>query len=172
MRDAANLQPRLFHGFSSEAGYLEHQQLDRALRDPAPRKLGKLLGTLAKRVLHSAHLCCTLTESLMRRPNGHEAQLASTEIGAKNSCIKSDSVEQHSRMPNTKRSPSTAHKAFWIKLRAARHQQTVTQEDLANMIWSYITSVGRGERNIGIGNMNTLADGPRLDLPELLTPKE
>lgn len=76
-------------------------------------------------------------------------------------------------MPKTKRAASRARKNFGVNLRAARHARSVTLEDLAelaDMNWSYIASVERGERNIGIDNMQALADALEVDLRELLNP--
>lgn len=69
--------------------------------------------------------------------------------------------------------PGSTRRAFGANLRATRHRLNVTLEDLAelaDMNWSYIASVERGERNIDIDNMQALADALKTDLRELLAP--
>lgn len=74
-------------------------------------------------------------------------------------------------MPATKRAPSAARKKFGQQLRKARHEVSLTLEDvaeLADMNWSYIAQVERGERNIGIDNMEALAKAVGKPLRNLL----
>lgn len=76
-------------------------------------------------------------------------------------------------MPTTSRPASLARTIFGKRLRQARHEQGLTLEDVAevaDMNWSYIAQVERGERNVGIDNMAALADAVRTPLPELLQP--
>lgn len=74
-------------------------------------------------------------------------------------------------MPRTKRPPSAARVQFGQRLRALRKEKGMTLEDLAeeaDLAWSYIASVERGERNISIDNMDALAQALNIPLRELL----
>lgn len=74
-------------------------------------------------------------------------------------------------MPTTKRSASLARSIFGRRLREARHQRGLTLEDVAeaaDMNWSYIAQVERGERNVGIDNMAALAEAVGTHLSALL----
>lgn len=66
-------------------------------------------------------------------------------------------------------SPSRRH--FAAALRAERHRQGLTLEDLAErsgLTWSYISQVERGLRNITIDNQDALARGLGVALRDLL----
>lgn len=74
-------------------------------------------------------------------------------------------------MPASKRPPSLARKTFGAKLRDVRREKGLTLEDLAetaDMNWSYIAQVERGERNISIDNMAALAEAVGIALKDLL----
>lgn len=76
-------------------------------------------------------------------------------------------------MPTTKRPASHARKVFGTRLREARWERDLTLEDVAekaDMNWSYIAQVERGERNVSIDNMAALADAVNMALPDLLQP--
>nr|WP_246581077.1 helix-turn-helix transcriptional regulator [Deinococcus aestuarii] len=58
-------------------------------------------------------------------------------------------------------------------MRAERHRRGLTLEDvaaLADMNWSYIAGLERGERNVSIDNMSALAGALGMPLWELLRP--
>lgn len=60
---------------------------------------------------------------------------------------------------------------FGKRLRAERHAEALTLEDvaeLADMNWSYIAQVERGTRNVGIDNMAALANAVGRPLAFLL----
>ena len=62
---------------------------------------------------------------------------------------------------------------FGLKLRHAREEMSLSQEDLAEKAGlhrTYIGQVERGERNISIDNMERLADAVSLPLWEMLRP--
>lgn len=74
-------------------------------------------------------------------------------------------------MPKSTPHPS-ARMVFAQNLRRVRQQQGLSQEalaDLAGLHRTYVGSVERGERNISIDNMETLADALRVSLLDLLT---
>lgn len=79
-------------------------------------------------------------------------------------------------MPRVRKNPipkeaSAARVRFATNLRAERHRQGKTLEDLADtsgLTWSYISQVERGIRNITVDNMDALAHGLDLELRELL----
>ncbi|MFC3861158.1 helix-turn-helix domain-containing protein [Deinococcus antarcticus] len=76
-------------------------------------------------------------------------------------------------MPASKRPASYARKTFGIRLREARWERDLTLEDVAekaDMNWSYIAQVERGERNVSIDNLAALADAVGVALPDLLQP--
>lgn len=76
-------------------------------------------------------------------------------------------------MPASKRPASDARKTFGIRLREARWKRDLTLEDVAekaDMNWSYIAQVERGERNVSIDNLAALADAVDMALPDLLQP--
>lgn len=86
-----------------------------------------------------------------------------------------NSLREAGWMPATKRAPSAAMKIFGIRLRSERHAQGLTLEEiaaLADMAWSYVAQVERGERNISIDNMAALAEALNVNLPDLLRPGE
>ena len=94
----------------------------------------------------------------------------------KNDSTKAHCTKTHSRtdpcgMPATKRAPSAARMVFGRRLRAVRHEKGLTLEDVAetaDMNWSYVAQVERGERNIGVDNMAALADAVNVHLKDLL----
>lgn len=66
---------------------------------------------------------------------------------------------------------SASRRRFAEKLRAERHRQGLTLEDLAEksgLTWSYISQVERGVRNITVDNMDALARGVGVELRDLL----
>lgn len=70
------------------------------------------------------------------------------------------------RLPNT-----TVRKHFGERVREVRQSKKLTLEDLAEkaeMNWSYIAQVERGERNISLDNMTAIAEGLSVPLRELL----
>lgn len=74
-------------------------------------------------------------------------------------------------MPTEKRPPSAARKLFGIRVREQRKAANLTLESLAeqaDMNWSYIAQVERGERNVSIDNMAALAAGLGVPLRDLL----
>lgn len=79
-------------------------------------------------------------------------------------------------MPRVRKNPlpkeaSAARVRFAANLRAERHRQSKTLEDLADgsgLTWSYISQVERGIRNITVDNMDALARGLGLELHDLL----
>ena len=76
-------------------------------------------------------------------------------------------------MPASKRPASDARKVFGIRLREARWKRDLTLEDVAekaDMNWSYIAQVERGERNVSIDNLAALAEAVEMALPDLLQP--
>ncbi|WP_102126060.1 helix-turn-helix domain-containing protein [Deinococcus planocerae] len=80
-------------------------------------------------------------------------------------------------MPRIKKTPnpSPLRRLFGQRLRAERHAQELTLEDVAeaaDMNWSYIAQVERGERNVSIDNMTALAGAVGRQLYELLMPDE
>ncbi|MFC6665920.1 helix-turn-helix domain-containing protein [Deinococcus radiopugnans] len=75
-------------------------------------------------------------------------------------------------MPTKPRPPSAERILFGQRLRAERHAQGLTLEDVAesaDMNWSYIAQVERGTRNIGIDNMAALAAALDVSLALLLS---
>ncbi|GAA5534066.1 helix-turn-helix transcriptional regulator [Deinococcus aluminii] len=80
-------------------------------------------------------------------------------------------------MPRTKKTPnpSPLRRLFGQRLRSERHAQGLTLEDVAeaaDMNWSYIAQVERGERNVSIDNMTALAEAVGRPLYRLLMPDE
>jgi transcriptional regulator with XRE-family HTH domain len=60
---------------------------------------------------------------------------------------------------------------FGERLRSRRKELQLTLEDVAEraqMNWSYIAQVERGERNVGIDNMTALAEALDIPLRDLL----
>lgn len=89
----------------------------------------------------------------------------------KTHCTKRQRRHDPWAMPTTKRAPSHARRVFGRRLRAVRHERGLTLEDvaeLADMHWSYISQVERGERNVGVDNMAALADAVGIHLKDLL----
>ena len=74
-------------------------------------------------------------------------------------------------MPPRSRQPS-ARMIFASKLREARKERGISQEELADLAGlhrTYVGSVERGERNVSIDNMECLARALKRPLVELLT---
>lgn len=74
-------------------------------------------------------------------------------------------------MAREKRAPSQTRQLFGERLRARRKELELTLEDVAEkaqMNWSYIAQVERGERNISIDNMAALAEALEVALRDLL----
>lgn len=79
-------------------------------------------------------------------------------------------------MPRVRKTPlpkvaSASRLRFSRQLRAERHRQGLTLEDLAErsgLTWSYISQVERGLRNISIDNQDALARGLNVALRDLL----
>jgi len=74
-------------------------------------------------------------------------------------------------MPRKQRAPSPSRQLFAEQLRLERHAQSLKLEELedkADLTWSYIASVERGERNISIDNMDALASALDIHLYALL----
>lgn len=74
-------------------------------------------------------------------------------------------------MAREKREPSQTRRAFGERLRARRKELELTLEDVAEraeMNWSYIAQVERGERNVSIDNMAALAEALDTPLRDLL----
>lgn len=74
-------------------------------------------------------------------------------------------------MARVKRDPSDTRRIFGERLRSRRKELQMTLEDVAEraqMNWSYIAQVERGERNVGIDNMTALAEALDIPLRDLL----
>ena len=74
-------------------------------------------------------------------------------------------------MARVKRDPSDTRRIFGERLRSRRKELQMTLEDVAEkaqMNWSYIAQVERGERNVGIDNMSALAEALDVPLRDLL----
>lgn len=74
-------------------------------------------------------------------------------------------------MARVKRDPSQTRQVFGERLRSRRKEMKLTLEDVAEkaqMNWSYIAQVERGERNISIDNMTALAEALDVPLRDLL----
>lgn len=74
-------------------------------------------------------------------------------------------------MARVKRDPSDTRRMFGERLRSRRKELQLTLEDVAEraqMNWSYIAQVERGERNVGIDNMTALAEALDIPLRDLL----
>lgn len=74
-------------------------------------------------------------------------------------------------MPASKRPPSPVRLVFARRLREERHARGLTLEDLgerADMNWSYIAQIERGERNVSLDNLAALADAVGVPLSDLL----
>lgn len=79
-------------------------------------------------------------------------------------------------MPRPRKTPvpktaSATRLRFAEQLRAERHRQGLTLEDLAErsgLTWSYISQVERGIRNITIDNQDALARGLGVTVRDLL----
>lgn len=74
-------------------------------------------------------------------------------------------------MAREKRAPSQTRREFGEQLRARRKELGLTLEDVAEraeMNWSYIAQVERGERNVSIDNMAALAEALEVALRDLL----
>ena len=66
---------------------------------------------------------------------------------------------------------SSLKKSFGLRCRQLRDQTGLSQEKLAlliNMDRSYYASIETGLRNVTLVNMAKIADGPGVDLSELL----
>ena len=67
--------------------------------------------------------------------------------------------------------PSPTRLKFAGQLRAERQRQGLSLEDLADRCglgWSYIGQVERGNRNVTIDSMHTLASGLGVEVADLL----
>lgn len=74
-------------------------------------------------------------------------------------------------MAATRKSIETARKRFARKLKAERLARGISQEGLAELAGlhrTYVGSVERGERNIAVDNMESLANAMGLDICDLL----
>lgn len=74
-------------------------------------------------------------------------------------------------MARVKRDPSQTRQVFGERLRSRRKELKLTLEDVAEkaqMNWSYIAQVERGERNVSIDNMAALAEALDVSLRDLL----
>lgn len=74
-------------------------------------------------------------------------------------------------MARVKRDPSDTRRIFGERLRSRRKEMKLTLEDVAEkaqMNWSYIAQVERGERNVSIDNMAALAEALDVPLRDLL----
>lgn len=74
-------------------------------------------------------------------------------------------------MARVKRDPSQTRQVFGERLRSRRKEMKLTLEDVAEkaqMNWSYIAQVERGERNVSIDNMAALAEALNVPLRDLL----
>ncbi|WP_135230474.1 helix-turn-helix domain-containing protein [Deinococcus fonticola] len=74
-------------------------------------------------------------------------------------------------MARVKRDPSDTRRMFGERLRSRRKELKLTLEDVAEkaqMNWSYIAQVERGERNVSIDNMAALAEALDVSLRDLL----
>lgn len=75
-------------------------------------------------------------------------------------------------MAATRKSNETARKRFARKLKTERLARGISQEGLAELAGlhrTYVGSVERGERNIAVDNMESLANAMGLDICDLLT---
>jgi transcriptional regulator with XRE-family HTH domain len=67
---------------------------------------------------------------------------------------------------------TSLQKAFGAKLRKARLEQDLSQEklaDLADLHFTYVSSVERGERNISLENIGKLAKALGYKIKDLFT---
>ena len=74
-------------------------------------------------------------------------------------------------MTATRKSIETARKRFARKLKTERLARGISQEGLAELAGlhrTYVGSVERGERNIAVDNMESLANAMGLDISDLL----
>jgi transcriptional regulator with XRE-family HTH domain len=74
-------------------------------------------------------------------------------------------------MAVTRKSIETARKRFARKLKTERLARGISQEalaELAGLHRTYVGSVERGERNIAVDNMESLANAMGLDISDLL----
>ena len=74
-------------------------------------------------------------------------------------------------MAATRKSIETARKRFARKLKTERLARGISQEalaELAGLHRTYVGSVERGERNIAVDNMESLANAMGLDICDLL----
>jgi transcriptional regulator with XRE-family HTH domain len=74
-------------------------------------------------------------------------------------------------MAVTRKSIETARKRFARKLKTERLARGISQEalaELAGLHRTYVGSVERGERNIAVDNMESLANAMGLDICDLL----
>lgn len=74
-------------------------------------------------------------------------------------------------MPHSPNSPSDLRLLFGRRLREERRARNLTLEDVAEksgLNWSYIAQIERGERNIGIDNIDTLAKALNVDPIDLM----
>ena len=77
------------------------------------------------------------------------------------------------KLPIPKTLPAKA--LFGLRLRAARVEMALSQEELADQAdlhRTYIGQVERGERNISVDNMEKLAEAVGQDLWRMLQPEE
>lgn len=74
-------------------------------------------------------------------------------------------------MPHSPNPPSDLRLLFGRRLREERRARNLTLEDVAEksgLNWSYIAQIERGERNIGIDNIDTLAKALNVDPIDLM----
>lgn len=67
----------------------------------------------------------------------------------------------------------TARERLALRLRSERAIRNISQEQLAGLAGmhrTYLGSIERGERNVGIDNLELLAEVLGLDISELLAP--
>ncbi|THF85498.1 helix-turn-helix transcriptional regulator [Deinococcus sp. KSM4-11] len=78
-------------------------------------------------------------------------------------------------MPRTSRPFSPLRAVFGARYRAARKTRGLTLDDVAHAAqidWSYLAQLERGQRNVGIDVMDALARAIGVPLHELLVPEE
>lgn len=112
---------------------------------------------------------------MLRGDQEGKSKFCTTTYSTKISCTTINKFPDPERMPRTKRLPSQERKLFGERVRAVRKAQGKTLEDVAeeaDMAWSYIAQVERGERNIGIDNMAAIAQALGSPLAHLLLPAE
>ena len=76
-------------------------------------------------------------------------------------------------MPRKQREPSSLRILFGQRLRTARQLQGLTIDDVANAAdidWSYLSQLERGNRNVGLDLVAALAEAVGLAPHDLLDP--